>query len=62
MTDVEAMTVGETSNHLTENADSFMLRETAVRRYVMEEFSAFYVLEYKIPEFILLIPATVMRV
>ena len=43
MTDVEAVAVGQASDHLAKYAHGLWFWETAIGGYVIEEFSAFYI-------------------
>lgn len=43
------MTVGQSRDHLAKDAHSFLLGKTAIVDDIMEQFTAFYVLEYQIP-------------
>ena len=48
MADVEAVAVGETRDHLTEYADRFRFRKTAILYYVVKELAAFDELQDKV--------------
>ena len=48
MANIEAVAIGETRDHLTEDADSFGLRQLAVSRYMVEELATFDKLKNKV--------------